>query len=65
MMKVKQEETGDRRGSGACNHFFKQPIPVYQHSQSGLLLSLRKMACSVHAHEIEKSTITSAVNECL
>ena len=29
-MKVKQEETGERRGGGACNHFFRQPVPVYQ-----------------------------------
>ena len=28
--KIKCEETGERRGGGACNHFFKQPIPVYQ-----------------------------------
>ena len=29
----------------------------YQHSQSGSFLSPRKMACSVHAREIEESTI--------
>ena len=28
--KVKREETEGRRGSGACNHFFKRPVPVYQ-----------------------------------
>ena len=28
--KIKCEETGERRGGGACNHFFKQPIPLYQ-----------------------------------
>ena len=38
---------------------------LYQHSQSGSLLSLREMACGVHAREIEESTITSALNECL
>ena len=38
---------------------------LYQHSQSGSFLSLRKMACGVLAREIEKSTITSVLNECL
>ena len=28
--KVKWEETGERRGGEACNHFFKWPVPVYQ-----------------------------------
>ena len=37
----------------------------YQHSQSGSFLSHRKMACSVHTREIEESTITSVLNECL
>ena len=34
-----------------------------QHSQSGSFLSLKKMACGVHAREIEGSTITSVLNE--
>ena len=37
----------------------------YIKSQSGSFLSLRKMACGVHAREIEKSTITPVLNECL
>ena len=28
-------------------------------------MSLRKLACGVHAREIEESTITSVLNECL
>ena len=28
--KIKREETGERGGGGACNHFFKRPVPVYQ-----------------------------------
>ena len=28
--KIKRGETGESRGGGACNHFFKQPVPVYQ-----------------------------------
>jgi len=27
--KIKREETGESRGGGACNHFFKRPVPVY------------------------------------
>ena len=38
---------------------------LYQHSQSGSFLSLREMAFGVHAREIEESTITSVLNECL
>ena len=38
---------------------------LYQHSQSGPFLSLRKMACGVHAREAEKFTITSVLNEFL
>ena len=38
---------------------------LYQHSQSGSFLSLRKRACGVHACEIGKSTITSMLNQCL
>ena len=34
---------------------------LYQHSQSGSFLSLREMACAVHAREIEESTISSCV----
>ena len=34
---------------------------LYQHSQSGSFLSLRKMACGVHAREIEESTINSVL----
>jgi len=29
-MKIKREETGERKGGGACNHFFKRLVPVYQ-----------------------------------
>ena len=36
---------------------------LYQHSQSGSFLSLRKMACGVRAREIEKYTIISVLNE--
>ena len=55
-------------GSGACNHFFKRLVPVYQlliypligqiwqvqyqHSQSGSFVPLRKRACGVHARKI-------------
>ena len=28
--KIKWEETGEIAGGGACNHFFKRPVPVYQ-----------------------------------
>ena len=28
--KIKQEKTGESGGGGACNHFFKRPVPVYQ-----------------------------------
>ena len=28
--KIKREETGEPRGRGAYNHFFKRPVPVYQ-----------------------------------
>ena len=38
---------------------------VYQHSQSGSFLSLRKLACGVHAREIDEYKITSVLNECL
>ena len=38
---------------------------LYQHSKSGSFLPLREMACGVHAREIEESTITSVLNECL
>ena len=38
---------------------------LYQHSQSGSFLSLRKMACGVDAREIEEFTITSLLNEWL
>ena len=38
---------------------------LYQQSQSGSFLSPRKMACGVHAREIEESTVTSVLNECL
>ena len=36
---------------------------LYQHSQSGSFLSLRKMVCGVRAREIEKYTIISVLNE--
>ena len=29
-MKIKRKETGERKGNGACNHFFKRLVPVYQ-----------------------------------
>ena len=51
-------QCSESRGGGAGNHFFKR---LYQHSQSGSFLSLRKMVCGVHAREIEESTITSGV----
>ena len=28
--KIKREEAGESRGGGACNHFFKRPVPIYQ-----------------------------------
>ena len=27
--KIKREETEESAGGGACNHFFKRPVPVY------------------------------------
>ena len=27
---MKRKETGERRGGGACNHFLKWPLPIYQ-----------------------------------
>ena len=29
-VKIKREETGERKAGGACNHFFKRLVPVYQ-----------------------------------
>ena len=78
--KIKREETRESGGGGACNHFFKRPVPVYQllvYPLTGQIwpiistLSKRVVsvtqrdACDVHAREIEESTITSVFNECL
>ena len=38
---------------------------LYQQSQSGSFMTLRKMVCGVHALEIEESTIPSVLNKCL
>ena len=79
--KIKREETGESGGDGACNHFFKRPVPVYQLlvypligqiwqiistlSKRVVPVTQRELACGVHAREIEDSTITSVLNECL
>ena len=65
----------ERKGVGACNHFFKRLVPVYQllvyllvlSDLTGYIntferksfLSLRKMACSIYVHELEESLLTS------
>ena len=79
--KIKLEETGESGGGGACNHFFKRPVPVYQLlvypligqiwqiistlSKRVVPVTQRELACGVHGREIEDSTITSVLNECL
>ena len=73
---IKREETGESGGGGACYHFFKRPVPVYQLLVYPLIgqiwqiistLSKRVVPVTQHVNalEIEESTITSVSNECL
>ena len=63
--KVKRGQSGERRGGGACNHFFKRPVPVYQLLVYPLIGQIWQIISTLSKRVVPVSQKDSVLNECL